>query len=44
MENLDNRDEKEIRELLKTSGYRLKWSPKSRPGNSHLLLVAVKER
>lgn len=37
-------DEKEIEELLKTSGLRLKWLHKSCMGNSHLLLCAVKER
>ena len=37
-------DEKEIEELLKTSGFRLKWLHKSCLGNSHLFLCAVKER
>jgi len=44
MENLDNRDEKEIEELLKNSGFRLKWLHQSWLGSSHLLLCAVKER
>jgi hypothetical protein len=37
-------DEKEIEELLKISGFRLKWLRKSYLGDSHLLLCAVKER
>lgn len=37
-------DEKEIEELLKTNGFRLKWLHKSCLGNSHLLLSAVRER
>jgi hypothetical protein len=44
MEKLDHWDEKEIEGLLKTSGFRLKWLQKSLPGNSHLLLFAVKEK
>jgi len=37
-------DEKEIEELLKTNGFRLKWLHKSCLGSSHHLLCAVKER
>ncbi len=37
-------DEREIEELLRTSGFRLKWLRKSCLGESHLLLCAEKER
>jgi len=44
MENLDNRDEKEIEELLKTESSSWEWLQKGRLGKSQHLLYAMKER
>jgi hypothetical protein len=44
MGNLDNRGEKKIQGLLKTTGFRLEWLHKSWRGNSHILLYEGKER
>jgi len=37
-------DEKEIRDLLKSCGFQVKWLRKSCLANSHILLCAMKER